>query len=68
VLLALSAADVKPDIPRPISSFTATPPFDVRGRDGEPAPDASQYPLAEGTVRYVGEAVAPGLDLLIGDR
>jgi carbon-monoxide dehydrogenase large subunit len=58
VLLCLTAADLLAEGVRPIPSFTATPPFDVRGRDGAPAPAAEQYPLARDTVRYVGEPVA----------
>jgi carbon-monoxide dehydrogenase large subunit len=58
VLLCLTAADLLADGVRPIPSFTATPPFDVRGRDGAPAPPAEQYPLARDAVRYVGEPVA----------
>lgn len=58
VLLCLTAADLLADGVRPIPSFTATPPFDVRGRDGAPAPAAEPYPLARDTVRYVGEPVA----------
>src|SRR5262245_35162386 len=57
-LLVLTAADVAGEIPRPIPSFSSTPPFDIRGTDGRPAPDAEQYPLARDRVRYAGEAVA----------
>ena len=57
-LLVLTAADVVDEIPRPIPSFSSTPPFDIRGRDGRPAPDAEQYPLARERVRYAGEPVA----------
>jgi carbon-monoxide dehydrogenase large subunit len=57
-LLVLTAADVADEIPRPIPSFSSTPPFDIRGRDGRPAPDAEQYPLARERARYAGEPVA----------
>jgi carbon-monoxide dehydrogenase large subunit len=53
VVLVLTAADVKSEIVRAIPSFSRTPPFDLA-----PAPEAEQYPLAEGKVRYVGEPVA----------
>ena len=52
-LLVLTAADLKGEIVRPIPSFSKTPPFDLA-----PAPEAEQYPLADGKVRYVGEPVA----------
>jgi carbon-monoxide dehydrogenase large subunit len=58
VHLVLTAADVRDEILQPIPSFSQTPPFDVRGRDGKLAPDASQYPLASAKVRYAGEPVA----------
>ena len=53
VLLVFTAADVKSEIVRAIPSFSKTPPFDLA-----PAPEAEQYPLADGKVRYVGEPVA----------
>lgn len=53
-----AAADLRDVIKHPIPSLTTEPPFDVRGRDGEPATDASQYPLATDRVRYLGEPVA----------
>lgn len=58
VLAVLTAADIRDDILKPIPSFTHTPPFDVRGRDGKLAHDASQYPLATDRARYAGEPVA----------
>ena len=58
VLLVLTAADLDADGVRAIPSFTATPPFDVRSRDGSTAPAAEEYPLAQDVVRYVGEPVA----------
>ena len=58
VRLVLTAADVAKDIARPIPSFSATPPFDIRGRDGRTAPEAEQFPLAAERVRYAGEPVA----------
>ena len=57
VLQILTAADLLAEGVRTIPSFTATPPFDVRSRDGSTAPPAEQYPLARDTVRYVGEPV-----------
>lgn len=58
VRAVLTAAELREIVKHPIPSLTATPPFDVRGRDGQPATDASQYPLAEDRVRYLGEPVA----------
>jgi aerobic carbon-monoxide dehydrogenase large subunit len=58
VLLVLTAADLRGDGVRPVPSFSATAPFDIRGRDGATAPDAAQYPLAWEKVRYAGEPVA----------
>jgi carbon-monoxide dehydrogenase large subunit len=58
VLLVLTAAEIAQEVPRPIPSFSGVAPFDIRGRDGRPAPDAEQYPLARDRVRYVGEPVA----------
>ena len=58
VLLVLTAADLVSEGIRPIPSFTSTPPFDVRSRDGSTSPPAEQYPLAPDVVRYVGEPVA----------
>ena len=58
VRLVATASDVAGEIPRPIPSFSAVPPFDIRGLDGRPAPDAEQYPLAGDRVRYAGEPVA----------
>jgi carbon-monoxide dehydrogenase large subunit len=57
VVQIFTAADLVAEGVRTIPSFTATPPFDVRSRDGSPAPPAEQYPLARDTVRYVGEPV-----------
>jgi carbon-monoxide dehydrogenase large subunit len=58
MLLVLTASDVASEIVRPIPSFSRVPPFDIRGRDGAPAPEAAQYPLAKEKVRYAGEPVA----------
>lgn len=58
VLLVLTAAEIRDDVLKPIPSFSRTPPFDVRGRDGTLAADGSQYPLASDKVRYVGEPLA----------
>jgi carbon-monoxide dehydrogenase large subunit len=58
VQLVLTAEDVRNEILKPIPSYSQTPPFEVRGRDGKLAADGSQYPLASGKVRYVGEPVA----------
>jgi carbon-monoxide dehydrogenase large subunit len=41
-----------------IPSLTRTPPFDLKNADGSAMADGSQYPLANGRVRYVGEPVA----------
>jgi carbon-monoxide dehydrogenase large subunit len=58
VLLVLTAEDVRDEISHALPSYSRTPPFDVRGRDGAPAPEAEQFPLARDRVRYPGEAVA----------
>ena len=58
VLAVWCAVDLRPLVPNPIPAGVAQPPFDMRGRDGRLAPDASQYPLAEGKVRFLGEPVA----------
>ena len=58
VLLVLTAEDVRDEIAHALPSYSRTPPFDVRGRDGAPAPEAEQFPLARERVRYPGEAVA----------
>lgn len=58
VRLVLTAADVEGEIARPIPSFSRTPPFDIRGRDGATAPEAEQFPLARATARYAGQPVA----------
>ncbi len=57
-VLVLTAADLDDHLLRPIPSFVDTPPFDLKGRDGEFAYDASQFPLAKDRVRYLGEPVA----------
>jgi carbon-monoxide dehydrogenase large subunit len=49
----LEAAGIKA-----IPSLTRTPPFQLMNADGSPMADGSQYPLARGRVRYVGEPVA----------
>jgi carbon-monoxide dehydrogenase large subunit len=49
----LQAAGIKA-----IPSLTRTAPFDLKNADGSPMADGSQYPLAQGRVRYVGEPVA----------
>ncbi|PWU24381.1 MAG: carbon monoxide dehydrogenase, partial [Candidatus Rokuibacteriota bacterium] len=58
VRLVATAADIAGDVVRPIPSFSRTPPFDIRGSDGAMAPEAEQFPLARGTVRYAGEPIA----------
>ena len=58
VLAVLTAETIADDVPNPIPAHTRTPPFDYRGLDGAYAHDASQYPLARGRVRYLGEPVA----------
>jgi carbon-monoxide dehydrogenase large subunit len=58
VLLVLTAEDVRNEIAHALPSYSRTPPFDVRGRNGTPAPEAEQFPLARDRVRYPGEAVA----------
>ncbi|MDP6691698.1 MAG: xanthine dehydrogenase family protein molybdopterin-binding subunit [Alphaproteobacteria bacterium] len=57
VLAVWTAAELRQRVPNAVPSGVATPPFDMRGVDGRLAVDASQYPLAEGKVRYLGEAV-----------
>jgi aerobic carbon-monoxide dehydrogenase large subunit len=58
VVLVLTAADLRQEGVRAIPSLSRTPPFDIRGPDGQTAPDADQYPLADDKVRYAGEPVA----------
>src|SRR5262245_156801 len=58
VRLVLTAPDVAGEIPRPIPSFSRTPPFDIRGPDGAMAPEAEQPALARDTARYAGQPVA----------
>lgn len=58
VLLVLTAADIADEVVGPIPSHSATPPFDVGRRNGGPAADAPQHPLATDRVRYLGEPVA----------
>ncbi len=57
VLAVWTAAELRQRVPNPVPSGVATPPFDMRGVDGRLAVDASQYPLAQDKVRYLGEAV-----------
>lgn len=58
VRLVLTASDLDDEIAGPVPSFSNTPPFDVARRNAGPAADMSQYPLARGKVRYLGEPVA----------
>jgi len=58
VLAVLTAADIAGEIAMPIPSHSATPPFDVGRRNGGPAAEAPQHPLATDRVRYLGEPVA----------
>src|SRR5262245_59910677 len=55
VHLVLTAADLDGEVARPIQSYSRTPPFDIRGPDGAMAPEAEQFPLAQGTARYAGQ-------------
>lgn len=57
VRLVLTAEDIEGEV-KPIPSYSQTPPFDIASRDDKPAADASQFPLARGRVRYLGEPVA----------
>ena len=58
VLGVFTASDLRAAGIGPIPSFSRTPPFRVIDRHGGELPDASQYPLAEEKVRYLGEPVA----------
>ena len=58
VRLILTAEDLRDEIAHALPSYSRTPPFDIRGRDGALAPEAEQFPLARDRVRYPGEAVA----------
>lgn len=58
VLAVWTAADIADAITGPLPSHSQTPPFDVGRRNGGPAADAPQYPLAVDRVRYLGEPVA----------
>ncbi len=58
VLGVYDSADLRAAGIGPLPSLTGTPPFQVVNADGSALPEASQYPLASGRVRHVGEAVA----------
>jgi aerobic carbon-monoxide dehydrogenase large subunit len=58
VLAVYTSADLRTAGIKPIPSLTRTPPFQLMNADGSLMADGSQYPLAEGRVRYVGEPVA----------
>ena len=58
VLLVLTAADLEGEIAGPIPSFANAPGVEVPTVDGRPVADGSQYPLARGKVRYLGEPIA----------
>ena len=58
VVLVLTAADLADEIAGPMLSLSNVPPFDIGHRDGRPGADASQYPLAQDRVRFLGEPVA----------
>ncbi len=58
VLAVYTAADLQAAGIGAIPSLTRTPPYRIENADGSELPDASQYPLATGRARYVGEPVA----------
>ncbi|MEJ2119640.1 MAG: xanthine dehydrogenase family protein molybdopterin-binding subunit [Alphaproteobacteria bacterium] len=58
VLAVLTAADLRAGGMGEIPSLTAEVPLPPSNTDRGPFADASQYPLAEDRVRYVGEPVA----------
>ena len=58
VLAVYTSADLRAAGIKPIPSLTRTPPFQLMNADGSLMADGSQYPLADGRVRYVGEPVA----------
>lgn len=58
VLLVLTAAELGEEAVGPIPSLSAVPPYDLGKLDGGPAADGAQPVLADGRVRYLGEAVA----------
>ena len=58
VLGIYTSADLQGAGIKAIPSLTRTPPFELRNADGSAMADGSQYPLALGRVRYVGEPVA----------
>jgi carbon-monoxide dehydrogenase large subunit len=58
VLAVYTSADLEAAGIKAIPSLTRTPPFQLLNADGSLMADASQYPLAQDRVRYVGEPVA----------
>ena len=58
MLAVYTAADLEAAGIEALPSFTRPPPFDLKGADGSPMADGSQYPLARERVRYGGEPVA----------
>ena len=58
VLGIYTSADLQAAGIKAIPSLTRTPPFALGNADGSAMADGSQYPLAVGRVRYVGEPVA----------
>jgi len=58
VLLVLTADDLADEIAGPIPSFSNALGFEVPTVGGRPVADGSQYPLARGKVRYLGEPIA----------
>ena len=58
VLGVYTSADLEAAGIRAIPSLTRTPPFELKNADGSAMADGSQYPLAQGRARYVGEPVA----------
>jgi carbon-monoxide dehydrogenase large subunit len=58
VLAVYTSADLQATGIKAIPSLTGTPPFQLLNVDGSLMADGSQYPLAQGRVRYVGEPLA----------
>ena len=58
ILGVYTSADLQAAGIKAIPSLTRTPPFELSNADGSAMADGSQYPLAVGRVRYVGEPVA----------
>jgi carbon-monoxide dehydrogenase large subunit len=58
VLAVYTSADLQATGIKAIPSLPGTPPFQLLNVDGSLMADGSQYPLAQGRVRYVGEPLA----------